>query len=117
MKKSTFVLSIALSTFSGISLAEMPMHEHQMGSRMMSIQTETQSAKHEGVGIIKAVKEKAQKVQIAHEPISSLEWPAMTMWFAVSGSLPKGIKEGDSVKFDLEQNPEKKWSITHIEKQ
>lgn len=115
MKTLTLALGITLASFTGTVFADMPMHEHHMDSHMMDMQAEPQT-KHEGIGIIKAVNEKAHKVQIAHEPIPSLEWPAMTMWFELRDPLPQGIKAGDNVQFDLEQLHAKKWSITRIEK-
>ena len=114
MKKSALILGIAISSFSCIAFAEMPMHEHHMHDHM-NMQAETQT-RHAGIGIIKAINEKAHKIQIAHEPIPSLEWPAMTMWFLLDTPLPQDIKAGDSVRFDLEQIHAKKWSITRIDK-
>ena len=72
--------------------------------------------RHEGFGVLKAVNMDAGKVQIAHAAISSLNWPAMTMWFSLQGPLPKEIKVGDSVSFELKQTPSKEWAITRIER-
>ena len=112
MKTSTLILGMTLILTTGTALAEM----HDMSEHQMAMQPAAQT-RHEGHGIIKAVNEKAHKVQIAHEPIATLEWPAMTMWFALGSPLPQDIKVGDNVKFELEQTHTKKWSITHIEKQ
>lgn len=43
------------------------------------------------------------KVQIAHQAIDSLGWPAMTMWCALRGSLPQDFEAGDAVRFELAQ--------------
>lgn len=72
--------------------------------------------KHEGFGVLKAVNMEAGKVQLAHEAIPSLRWPAMTMWFALRDPLPKGVKTGDSVRFELEQTQSKEWVIIRIER-
>lgn len=72
--------------------------------------------KHEGFGVLKAVNMEAGKVQLAHEAIPSLHWPAMTMWFTLRDPLPKGVKAGDSVRFELEQTQSKEWVITRIER-
>ncbi|BBI99824.1 hypothetical protein FGKAn22_15170 [Ferrigenium kumadai] len=75
----------------------------------------TSQAKHEGFGVLKAVNPEGNKVQIAHEAIPSLQWPAMTMWFSLRGPLPKGVEAGDSVLFELDQNRSNEWVITRIE--
>lgn len=122
MKKSTLILGMALIAASGMANAEMhdmsqqpmPMM-HDMSQQQMAAQPAEQ-VKHEGHGILKAVNEKAHKVQIAHEVIASLHWPAMTMWFALGTPLPKDLKSGDSISFELQQIHSKKWTVTHIEK-
>lgn len=57
---------------------------------------------HQATGVVKKIDAKAGTVTIAHGPIQSLGWPAMTMPFAVKdkGSLA-AVKPGDKVKFDL----------------
>lgn len=72
--------------------------------------------KHEGYGVLKAVNTEGGKVQLAHEAIPSLGWPAMTMWFALREPLPKDVMVGDSVRFELEQTQSKEWVITRIER-
>jgi Cu/Ag efflux protein CusF len=59
---------------------------------------------------------KANKVQITHEPIAELEWPAMTMWFALQAPLPAQLKLGDRVRFEMEQTRSKEWVIHRIER-
>ena len=54
-----------------------------------------------GRGVISAIDAQGGKITIEHEPIASLEWPAMTMGFAASPALIEGAKVGDSVEFDL----------------
>lgn len=115
MKTLTLYAVLALFAASGAAHAEMHEHNHDMAQHQMAM-TKDASSQHQGMGVIKAVNEKAHKVQIAHEAISSLKWPPMTMWFGLQGELPHELKAGDSVKFDLQQLDGKKWSITHIEK-
>ena len=115
MKSITLYVVLALFAASGAAHAEMQEHHHDMSQHQMAM-SEQASSTHQGLGIIKAVNEQAHKVQIAHEAITSLNWPPMTMWFAIQGELPHEIKAGDSVKFDLQQLDGKKWIITHIEK-
>jgi Cu/Ag efflux protein CusF len=74
------------------------------------------AATHSGTGVLKAVNAKAGKVQIAHEPIPSLEWPDMTMWFVLKTALPQSLKVGDNVRFEMTQNAKKQWEIVRIER-
>lgn len=108
MKILTIIFGIALIAASGMAQAEMS--EHDMAQ--MSKQS-TSPTKHEGRGIIRAVK--GNKVQLAHEAIPALNWSAMTMWFPLREPLPAGLKVGDKVRFELEQSEAKKWSISKIE--
>lgn len=52
-------------------------------------------------GVITAVDPVGGKITIEHEPIATLEWPAMTMGFAASPALVGQAKVGDRVEFDL----------------
>lgn len=112
MKKFTLIFAMALVAASGMANAEM----HDMSQHQMATQPLVSSAMHQAQGVIKAVNVQAQKIQIAHEAIPTLKWPAMTMWFVLRDSLPENIRVGDAVRFDLEQNTAKKWIVTHIEK-
>jgi Cu/Ag efflux protein CusF len=40
----------------------------------------------------------------------------MTMWFALRDPLPKDIKAGDAVRFELMQGEKKQWVIVKIER-
>ena len=110
MKIFTFIFGIALISASGLAQAEMS--EHDMAQ--MSKQSPSE-IKHEGRGIIKAIK--GNKVQLEHQAISTLGWPAMTMWFPLRDPLPAELKVGDKVRFELEQSEAKKWLIGKIETQ
>ena len=59
-------------------------------------------------------KHQSGKVLIAHEAIADLNWPPMTMWFALRDPLPKDIKTGDAVRFELMQGERKQWVIVKI---
>jgi Cu(I)/Ag(I) efflux system membrane fusion protein len=55
-----------------------------------------------GRGRITAVDAAKGALEMAHEPIPALDWPAMTMPFEVRDkALLKGLKPGDKVTFDL----------------
>lgn len=58
-------------------------------------------AAHEGVGVVTAIR--AEEVTLRHEPIASLNWPAMSMRFrAQSPALLEGLAVGDQVRFRLQ---------------
>lgn len=72
------------------------------------------AVKQEGVGVLKAINAKDNKVQIAHEAIAALGWPSMTMWFAVRPPLSGEFKVGDAVIFEMMENDKKQWVIVKI---
>lgn len=107
----TLIIAVmaAMTAMGSATYAAMPSPDQGM-------QHTASQMKHEGFGVLKAVNMEAGKVQLAHEAIPSLRWPAMTMWFALRGPLPKELKAGDSVRFELEQTQSKEWVITRIER-
>ncbi|MEX0958921.1 MAG: copper-binding protein [Burkholderiales bacterium] len=57
---------------------------------------------HTGKGLVKWVDAAAGEIDLRHEPMPSLKWPAMTMTFkAHDPALLEGLKQGDQVEFDL----------------
>lgn len=59
------------------------------------------------VGTLKRIDIDAGTVNISHEPVPALGWPAMTMDFRVAdGSQLKNLKSGDRVKFEIEKRGE-----------
>ena len=109
----TFTLLLSMTLASGMAHADGLAHE--MSQHEMATMTAANTSSPTGIGVIKAVNATAGKVQIAHEPIAGLNWPAMTMWFDLQKTLPANLKVGDRVLFELTQNPNNKWVITRIE--
>ena len=69
---------------------------------------------HSGVGIVKSVDPVGETITFAHEPMTSLNWPAMTMGFKVKDkALLDRVKPGDKVTFTLAQSG-KDYLITSI---
>ena len=57
-----------------------------------------------GTGTINAVDLQQHKVNLSHNPIPEIGWPAMTMDFPVDASVDlKAIKPGTRVNFTIEQ--------------
>ena len=67
-----------------------------------------------GTGTVRKSNPTAGTVTIAHDPIKSMEWPAMTMSFtAKDKKLLEGIKPGAKVEFEFVQQGSK-YTITSI---
>ncbi|OIR16258.1 cation efflux system protein CusF precursor [mine drainage metagenome] len=112
MKKSSLAFILAISGLTGTTQAAA--QDHDMSQHQMTMQHAAEPARHEGIGVLKAVNEKAGKVQIAHEAIADLGWPAMNMWFALDCPLPGDIRVGDAVHFELMQDEKRHWTIVAI---
>jgi Cu(I)/Ag(I) efflux system protein CusF len=95
-----------------MALAATP--DHDMSQHQMPMAPS--AAGHQGVGIIKDINATSGKVLIAHEAIADLNWPPMTMWFALRDPLPKDLKAGDAIRFELMQGEKKQWVIVKIER-
>jgi membrane fusion protein, copper/silver efflux system len=67
-----------------------------------------QPAAHKGRGTVVSVDAAGGHVELEHEAIASLQWPGMTMGFAVEDrkQLAK-LKKGDAVEFELRGKPDK----------
>ena len=56
------------------------------------------------------------KVTLDHDPIPALKWQRMEMEFNVApGALPKSVKPGDRVKFDMKAGKPGEFIITRVE--
>ena len=111
MKTLTLAFGMAIAATAG--MAHAATHEHDM-SQHRAMQLAANAARHEGVGVLKAVNAKDGKVQLAHEAIAGLGWPAMTMWFVLRDPLPQDLKVGDAVSFELMQGKSNQWVIVKI---
>jgi Cu(I)/Ag(I) efflux system membrane fusion protein len=63
---------------------------------------------HRGRGTVRGIDAQQGKVELDHEAMPSMQWPAMTMGFLVedTNQLP-GLKPGDRVEFELRAEPDK----------
>jgi len=70
---------------------------------------------HKGQGTVRAVDQQNGTVNISHDPIPSLNFPAMTMDFRVRDkTLLKGVKPGQSVEIDIAKQGPGEFLITRI---
>lgn len=64
----------------------------------------TAPALHQTLGVVRALA--ADEIELDHEPVPALKWPAMTMPFALkSPALLQGLTVGDRVRFGFRQGP------------
>lgn len=113
MKRFT-TLSIALVlSASGLTfvhagnMKDMEMHK-DMPMEMHKDMKEQSAAKkggtHQATATVKSVDQSKGTVTLAHEPVKSLKWPAMTMGFAVKDkSMFDKLKVGEKVNVEFVQ--------------
>ena len=77
MNKVIAMIVLAMFLAAGVALAQSK--EHDMDMKAMP----GEPAVHRAIGVVKSVDTQAGKVTVAHGPVKSLDWPAMTMTFAV----------------------------------
>ncbi len=71
-----------------------------------------------GRGKLVEIDAKSGKVTLAHEAITALNWPSMTMGFKVKDAKQlDNLKVGDEVEFTLKVDAQKQYMIVHIEQQ
>ena len=72
------------------------------------------AASHQAAGVVKTVDAAAGKVTIAHGPVPTLNWPAMTMGFTVKDkALMAQLPAGKSVQVTFRQEG-KDYVITSV---
>lgn len=70
---------------------------------------------HEVIGVLDAIDEKAGEVSVAHGPVASLRWPAMTMDFALANpALVAGLKPGTRVAMEIVERKPGEWVVTRM---
>ena len=68
---------------------------------------------HQAEGTVEDVDAKSSMVTLAHGPVPSLKWPAMSMEFKVANSdLLKQLKPGAAVAFEFVERGQGEWVIT-----
>ena len=62
---------------------------------------------HIGRGIVRSVDRREGRVELDHEPMPSMQWPAMTMGFRVAERTELAdVRAGDRVEFELRGEPD-----------
>ena len=71
---------------------------------------------HHGEGSVEAVDPAHSGVTLAHDPIASLKWPAMTMDFKVKDPVVlRALKPGQRIQFDMLDGGEGEWVIVRVQ--
>lgn len=69
-----------------------------------------------GKGMVNQIDAAGGIVNISHEAIPALKWPAMTMDFKVTDKKSlTHVKTGQTVSFGLSKDPKDGYVISHIE--
>lgn len=97
----TLAVAAALTLVTAPALvqsAEMKGMDHK------SVKADKAAAQHKAVGVVKKMDRQASTVTLAHEPVKTLNWPAMTMAFQVHDkAMLDKLGEGRKVEFEFEQ--------------
>ena len=111
MKRYAVAAAAAVMLVTGSAFAQSAADHQNHGSAARS---EKQQSAHKTAGVVKKVDAKAGTVSIAHEPVSTLNWPAMTMVFKVNdkAALDK-LATDKKVEFEFQQRG-KDYVITNV---
>ena len=108
--------SLVCATILAFSVPAASLAQDMKGMEMKG--TEQQAGKgntvHKAVGVVKKVDAKAGKVTLAHDPVKTMNWPAMTMTFQVKDkAMLDKLGEGKTIEFEFE-NRGKEHVITSV---
>lgn len=97
----------------GMEMKGMDMKGDMKGMDMKS-EKKSKSKTHKGSGTVSKVDAGKGTVTIAHGPVESMKWPAMTMTFKVKDKkMLDKVKEGDKVDFSFVQSG-KDYTLTQV---
>ncbi|MFH1820070.1 copper-binding protein [Thiobacillus sp.] len=106
------VLFTALAFAAGTAIAQQNMGD--MKGMDMSGQKAMPGAAHKAIGVVKKIDAKTGMVTFAHGPVKSLNWPAMTMGFAVKDkALFDKLAVGKKVEFEFVKEGEG-YTVTSV---
>lgn len=106
MIKRVFVaFAVAAAVLSGPAQAQQKTDD--MKGMNMDKPMGSSAKTHKAVGVVQAVDVKARTVTVAHGPVPSLNWDAMTMTFDVKDKgLLKKFAQGKKVEFEFVEQGE-----------
>lgn len=98
------------------SLSRMSKADNDSNSDMSTMESESHAMTISAVGVIKAIKPKEHKLNLQHDPIEELGWPAMIMDFKVIDDIDiSKFSIDDVVMFELEKR-DSHYLITSVHK-
>ena len=101
---TTTIAAVAIVLPGAAALAQQKMDDMK-GMDMGKKPAANAQAVHKTKATVKKVDAKAGSVTLAHEPVASLNWPAMTMGFRVKDSaLLSELTEGKRVEVEFVQD-------------
>jgi len=90
------------SGMKGMDMKDMDMKDQK--GMDMKMENKAAGQSHKGTGKVTKVDAAKNSVTIAHEPVSTMNWPAMTMTFKVKDkALLQKVKQGEKVDFEFVQ--------------
>ena len=102
-KRFVHVLAVTLLLPATASIAQQKMDDMK-GIDIGKKQAAATQSTHKVIAMVKKVDATAGTVSLAHEPVKSLNWPAMTMGFKVTDrSLRDKLAEGKKVEVEFKQ--------------
>jgi Cu(I)/Ag(I) efflux system protein CusF len=106
----------ALAITGALSFAGLPADAQSPGMQGMDMKNDpgakAAATSHRGSGVVKSVDHEKGTVSIAHGPVPTMNWPAMTMTFKVRDkNLLDRAKQGAKVEFSFVQSG-KEYTIT-----
>jgi len=97
-------LLVALLVASSLAHAQPKKVDEMKGMDMPATMPGKTAASHTAIGVVKKVDAKSGSVTLAHEPVTSLDWPSMTMGFKVKDAmLFDKLVEGRKIEFVFTQ--------------
>ena len=103
----------------GMDMKDMPVKDMKDMPKkdMKGMKSEKQTQIHKGAGTVQKIDSSMGTVTFAHGAVKSLNWPAMTMTFAVKDkAMLDKIKPGAKVEFGFEQSG-KDYVVTEMKGQ
>ena len=106
MKRFLFAALVAFPLFAGAQSGMKNMDMKDMDQmKGMKPEAKADGKVHHGKGTVSKVDAKGRAVTISHEPVPSMNWPAMTMAFKVKDKkMLDKVKQGDKVEFTFTQS-------------
>ncbi len=105
MKKIALATMAVTLAFGSAAVFAQSNMDGMKGMPMGKMPSDAKGAAHKAKGTVKKVDAKAGVVTLAHGPVPSLNWPAMTMGFKVSDQTLLGkVAEGQTVEFEFVQS-------------